>query len=186
MPNPFARTQINTSKNQGTERPEPLTPVMERIHDENHPWRGTEDHGVDDVHDYVDPVTSTVDIDGRPTHIDYEPEPTIVEPVPVYLVQESSREYRQFWTDRFTTTDGRSSMLGRDNNRVTALVLNTEGAKTVWIASNPADLALRGYPLGPGKELRINGEMPVYAIASDGTNVTVGLYVETVVPERHA
>lgn len=186
MPNPFARTQLNTSKSRTTERPEPLTPVMEHVAGENHAWRGLEDHGVDDVDLGIDPATNTVNIDGRNVLVEYEGEPKIVDPVPVYIVAETSREYRQFWTDRFTTTDGLSSMLGRDDRRISARVVNTDDAKTVYIASSTADLAQRGYPLEPGRELEIRSEMPVYAIAADGTNVTVGLYVETVVPERHA
>lgn len=185
MPNPFSRSQLVTSKT-NVERPKPITPVLERVQGENHPYRGLEDHGVDNVYDPTDPVTNTVDIDGRPVKIEYVPEEKIPEPVPVRIVQESSREYRQFWTDRITLSDGRSSILGRDNNRITARVVNTDAAKTVWIASNNADLALRGYPLGPGKELPISGEMPVYAMATDGTGVVLGLYVETSVPERHA
>lgn len=185
MANPLLQTQRNTSKNK-TERPQAITPVMESYAGENNTWRGIETHGVEPIYDPADPNTFSVDINGRPTLIEYEDLPKDVPVVPVKIVQDTMREYRQFWTDRVTLTDGRSSILGRDDRRVTARIVNTDAAKTVWVASSPADLQLRGYPIAPGQTLTINGEMPVYAVASDGSPVVVGVYVETTVPERHA
>lgn len=188
MPNPFSDPRygmrgFSASRAAATNRPEPITPVVESYAGVNETWRGIEDHGVKPEYDPADPETNTVDINGRPVVFDYEQAPLIQEPVPVRIVQEAGREFRTFWTDRVTLSTGISSLLGRDDRRVKALIINTDAAKTVWVASSTADLVQRGYPLGPGKELNISGEMPVYAVATDGSGVIVGLYVETTVPE---
>jgi hypothetical protein len=183
--NPLLMTNMNRSKT-NVERPTPVTPEMEVVEGHNLPWRGiNSDHGVKPNDDSVNPDPYSVDVSGTAKHVDmYEKPEHETNPIPVYIVNSTTaREYREFWTDRRTVTDGVSSLLGRDNNRVTARLRNTDAAKTMYVASNFADLALRGYPLAPGTELTIAGEMPVYVCTTDGTAATVGMYVETVVPE---
>lgn len=189
MPNPLFRVQRNTSKT-NVKRPEPIEPVPEKVHGQNLPYRGiNQEHGVEPNVPSEEPDAYMVDVTGsaKPVNIYMKPEKA-VEPVPVKIVRddnETGREYRQFWTDRYTVTDRPTQVFGRDDQRVTSRLLNTDAAKTVYIASNPADLSMRGYPLGPGKELTINGEMPVYAIAAvTGDSSILGVYVETVVPEQ--
>ena len=43
---------------------------------------------------------------------------------------------------------------------------------------------MRGYPLLPGKEWWSGTEEDVWAISADTTDVTVGVSIEKVVPER--
>lgn len=184
MPNPLMRLGTPVQSRSQTDRPSPITPLMEEVEGTNNPYRGLEDHGVDPNSKAHDPDTSTVDVTGRSKPgtvyiVQKEPET----PVPVKIVQDSGREYREFWTDRLAVSNS-VQLLGRDDHRVSSRVQNVDAAKTVWIASGRDDLALRGWPLGPGKELSINGEMSVYAQSVDGTQVTVALYVETVVSER--
>lgn len=183
MPSPFHRVQLATSKNK-VERPEPITPVVESYAGNNNAWRGIQDHGVTPEYDPADPTTYTVDINGRHVPIKYEKPPVIDEPIPVRIVQDAGREFRTGYTDRITIGDRSVQVLGRDDTRIKASLLNTDSAKTVWIAFEQADLSLRGYPLLPGKELSVTVETDVWAISADGTNVTVGIYVEKSVPEK--
>lgn len=183
MPNPFFRGITNTSKR--PTRPEPITPVMEQYSGENNAWRGIEDHGVTPEFDSADPITSTVDVNGRPTPITYEDPEKIADPIPVRIVQSGSREYRVFWTDRVTLKDMPTEIIGRDDDRSSVTILNTDAAKTIWIANDQTELVMRGYPLGPGKEKTIGTEMPIYAIATDSSAVVVGVIVEKSIQERH-
>lgn len=185
MPNPFFKGQLNTSRTR-VERPRPVMPVPEQYAGDNNPYRGIEAHGVEaNARPAIDPDTSAIDIENaRP--VPYEPFEKEETPVPVRIIRgegDTGREYRQFWTDRRSVTDGVSPLLGRDDNRVTATITNTDAAKTVYIASNFADLAQRGYPLSPGKDRTIAGEMPVFVSSADGTAVIIGMYVETTVKE---
>lgn len=184
--NPLLSVQTNTSKT-NVQRPEPVTPVMESIDGQNLAWRGVNvDHGVTPTDKSELPDTYEVDVSGNAKSVDiYSPPEKEENPIPVFVVNgKTAREYRAFWTDRRTVTDGVSSLLGRDDQRVTARIRNMDTTKTVWIASNFGDLAMRGYPLVPGVELTVAGEMPIYVASADGTPVTIGLYVETVIPER--
>lgn len=185
MPNPLLRARMNQS-GVATNRPVPVEPVPETVDGDNWPYRGIVDHGVDATNKpQLDPITNEVDTTGKAKPYTYEVQHAEPDPIPVRIVRtDFGREFREFWTDRITvTTDRPVSLLGRDENRVTVRLMNTDTTNTVYIASSAGDLALRGYPLMPGKDLTVTGEMAVYAIAN-GASCVLAMYAETVVPER--
>lgn len=189
MPNPLIRLgSAVQSRAADAKRPKPIDPVLEEVDGDNNPYRGLyTDHGVEPTDKpQINPDTFTVDVTGHAKPIAvYEKETPEPDPIPVKVVQSSGREYRRFWTDRLSVQNG-TQVLGRDDQRVTARLVNIDPAKTIYVGSSNEDLAQRGYPLGPGKELTIAGEMPVWVSSADGTQLVgaLGMYVETVVPER--
>lgn len=190
MPNPFLRSQLNTSQN--PTRPKPITPVPEKYQGHNQTWRGIETHGVEPTGDPAQPITDTVNIDGRNTKVEYEKAPEITEPVPVRIVQEYAREYRMLWTDRILAapkSDGTFvQILGEDPNRITAEIRNTHATVALRIASNSGDLPLRGFPIAPGQSYKTTTETAVYAVCDDyqttNSPVYAGIACELVVPEN--
>lgn len=144
MPNPFVGGRLNTSRRQDTERPTPIAPVPEDYAGDNLPYRGTEQHGVSVAEHWRDTSEDmSLRPDGRLVDV-YEPEETAHEPIPVYIVNQSSHERRAFKvinayaTGTNNGTTGRM-ILPRDDGRTQATIRNPGGGQHINI-SNSADL----------------------------------------------
>lgn len=189
MPNPL----VNVSAIRGKFRTnrEPMQPVPEgQYRTTNHPYRGTEEHGVEITDDdglYPD-YADGHDEGGRLVPVYEHPEP-VSEPVPVYVVHgpDNQREFRRWRTGRPTIsarTDALTTQIvGRSDQRTTVTIINTDAAKTVYIGPDRDVLSTDGYPLGPGKEKTLTSEDGLYALSADGTPVVCGVIIEYSVTE---
>lgn len=186
MPNPLLKVQLNRSKSR-VDRPEPIPPVAENQYaDDNIPYRGIETHGVPIGNpDFDDPDVYVVG-DGRPVIV-YDEEEDDREPIPVRIVSSGSREYRRFRTDRMTVGGTGNAqvvqVVGKNDARTNLKIRNMSADKTLYIASDQADVMITGYPLTAGQEFTTTAESPVYAYSVDGSSVTVAVYYEYAVRE---
>ncbi len=186
MPNPLLRVVQRPSKTP-TDRPTPITPVLEEYAGDNHPYRGTEAHGVDDKYQPRHPDTVSFDAenpDGRAEFVPIEPYEKEPDPIPVKVVQQYKHELRTFATDRIIAKWNEPyQLLGRDTERTTVRIRNLHNTKVVWVGPEPSSLPMRGYPLWAGVEITLTTEQPIYVQAwgtSDADNCDVGYIAEYV------
>lgn len=166
---------------QGDPRPEPIPPVPEeQYRDDNNAYRGVDVHGVDGAKAEAEDYWG---LEGRPVVV-YADEPKEETVVPVRIVSgESSREFRRFRTDRRSVDGTPSEIVGRNDERRSLKITNMSADKTVYVASDRADLALTGYPLAAGKEFTTTSEDAVYMVSADGTSVLLAILSEYTVSE---
>lgn len=140
MPNPFFNRQKATSTNVPDRQR--ITPVPESYAGDNHPYRGTENHGVPDTENPHDP---SVEFDNEATHlIVYDEEVPEPEPIPVKVMNQAGGRRVGFRTFRTVVPiDGTPiQVLGRNDKRRNLTILNN-GDRSVAIAPTPADLISR-------------------------------------------
>lgn len=181
MPNPFMRGRVVTSK--PVNRPEPITPVPEDYAGDNLPYRGINDHGVSvDEHWRSPSQDMGVRPDGRLVDV-YEPEEHHQEPIPVYLVNRSSRERRAFRpvvAYAGGTTFGQArQILGQDETRTKATIFNKSVGIDLWISDAPETAnAMSGFYVKDGTSYVTESQEPVYASAVQANDLPVYIAVE--------
>lgn len=166
MPSPFLRARQVTSK--PVDRPTPIAPVPEEYAGDNLPYRGTNNHGVDGSEDWREtsedgPLRS----DGRLVDV-YEHDEPQPEPIPVYLVNQSSRERRAFRV--VTAYAGGSNrgtaraVLGMDETRTKATIRCPEWGSPIYLNDAPETATAQyGFPLLAGATYQTESQEPVYA-----------------------
>ena len=199
MPNPLTRLTVRppgTNPN----RPRAITPVPEHVEGTNFPWRGPEEHGVTPNAKPHDPDVYGVDPEDPHTHtiVTVDHPEKVPDPIPVRIVQEFGKEYREFGTDRlsldFTTANNPSNraveLVGRADDRTAVRIRNCDAANILLIGTSREETAMRGYPVYPGQEIALVTESPVFAVVVSSTYSAptavslVGLLTEYVVREQ--
>lgn len=174
--NPFVKTG---SANLGKVpvRPEAIEPVPEAYVGTNHPYRGTETHGVEDT---VDPLPGLEYGTGR--LIEYDDPPTEPAPIPVKIVTEGGREIKRFrpvisYAGGTTSIQPRM-ILGADDARSQATIKNINTA-IVWIGHEPEyATALSGYPLRQYETYVTQTQEQVYASIEQAADAQVHILIE--------
>lgn len=182
MPNPLTRVSLSRSK-RPPERPEPIPPVLEEYEGDNIPYRGIEPHGVlADPPDWRDPETDMANHDGRKVIV-YEVEEPGPEPIPVRIVRGSDgRERRTFRAiigyAAGTNTGNARQILGNDDYRVKATIVNTTGA-IVYLAEDPS-LAnpMTGFPLVANGSYQTETQEALYASVAQAADAVLPIAVE--------
>lgn len=193
MPNPLMRAgRTNTSHGNTavypdsiTEHPEPATPIAETYAGDNNPYRGTEQHGVEDNNEpHPTPGYTTRNVPVRT-----DPPPPNYDPIPVRIVEEGGREIRSMRTVvMFAPNSGNAALiLGRDENRTFARFKNPDEAQVIYINHNPHTVdsaAMNGFPVGPGEHYETQTQEEVYASAPGGSeaNYVVPMIIEFSIP----
>lgn len=181
MPSPFLRARLATSK--PVDRPTPIAPVPEEYAGDNLPYRGINNHGVDGSEDWREtsedaPLRS----DGRLIDV-YEHDQPEPEPIPVYLVNRSSRERRAFRTITGYaggTDYGRARQLfGQDETRTRITIKVPTGGQTIWLSDDAGNAnAASGYPVAAGETYVTESQEPIYATVAQAGDQLVCLAVE--------
>jgi hypothetical protein len=154
---------------------------MEDYAGDNHPYRGTENHGVADTAKPHDPDVYGLnddEPDGIPVSVLVHEEKT-PDPVPVRIVTEYKKEIHRFGTDRvvldFTTANNAANrpveIVGRSENRTSIKLRNMDPTNWVYIGGTREEVAMRGYPITPGSDVTLSAEEPIFAVVvkPDGT-----------------
>lgn len=180
MPNPFLRRQAATSKTD-VDRPVAVEPIPERVAGHVFAYRGMETHGVDPNNDAHDP--EDYGYMQRGVYVDYEPEETGPEPIPVIIVQRGGKERKRFRTVRSSAAgsgDNPSCILGRDEFRRKVTIRNA-GTDQVFIGHEAAAaVAMHGYPLSANESISIEAWAAVYAQSATANVVPIAMLVEYV------
>lgn len=136
MPNPLLRLGNGANRGmQPPDRPQAIQPVPEHYVGSNHPYRGTEDHGIaDTVHPDDD-----INYDGtRDAYFELEPHAPDV--VPVRIVQQDGKPTRRLFRTRqvpFNVDDPPVQILGRNDRRISARIrCVTPLAQDLWIVAH--------------------------------------------------
>lgn len=185
MPNPLIRLgRQNTGKKPqehfafgNTNQPD-APPEVEHYVGSNHPYRGTEIHGVDDTVDAKDVV---VDYQATQEGITYIHEPEVETPIPVRIVQEYGRQFLRFRTHKMTF-DGNTiiRILPRNEARTYAKIYNS-GNQILAIGNNPSTRLYTGYTLNaanPFLEIRTQDEVWAWNDGAAGNFGEVQVYEE--------
>lgn len=178
MTNPLTRSGLSQSKK--VLRPEAIVPEMEAYAGHNHPYRGTEDHGVMPVDD---PLPELDYADGRLA--EYSDSPPDPEPIPVRIVTKGGREIRRFRpmvayagpTDVNGVTTPKQ-ILAKDDSRKNATIRNSN-TETIYI-SDEAETAnvTYGYPIPQNATYQTESQEAVYASIAKTTSASVSIAVE--------
>lgn len=177
MRNPLTQRQSVTSKKPN--RPQATEPVVESYVGDNHPYRGTEAHGVKDT---TEPLEDMDYSEGRPVMYDEPSEIDEPDPIPVVVVNRSGRERRKMRTiiGYAGGTDFGSArrVLGEDESRTNARIKNTQ-AQTVYLGSEP-HLAKSGYgyPLAQNETYDTRTQEEVFASVDNATDVALPVIIE--------
>lgn len=176
MPNPLMRTGRQVTSDPVRER-QPITPVPESIDDINHPYRGTEDHGVIPMYKPLAPQQWE---DGRPAPVQEPPKQE--EPVPVRIVGEAANELRRMRTFGAYTgvnTGQPIPIIGKDLERESVYVKHIIDAATIWLShSRETCNALNGHPLQKGDDFVTRSQDQLFAWADSADPLTVYVRVE--------
>lgn len=135
MPNPFVRIgQTKTSTD--PQDHEPITPVMESVVGDNHPYRGSEPHGVADTVDPRDVIRTG--LEATQEGITYLPEIDEVKPIPVVIRQEMGRERRAWRGSAYSLAQNLPIRIASHNQaRIDLRVINISVADNQWISDQP-------------------------------------------------
>lgn len=193
MPNPLLgmvpKRRDPRNRYQDTSAPQPITPVLEGYAGSNHPYRGLEQHGVQDTVEPNDPETYGFDVDdpnadGGVHFVPVQEDPKEPEPIPVKVIQEFKRELRTFATDRLTISGSDvKEIIGRDTDRSSFKLRNLTADKTLVVCHSREDMSIRGFYLYAGTEISLTTEEPVYVqalSALDADAVLIGIIAEYV------
>lgn len=180
MPNPIIG-RIVTSKRKVDDRPKPVPPTPEQYAGDNIPYRGVVEHGqpVDD--NWRDPADDLPQHDGRLVDV-YEHESVEPDPIPVYIVNQSSRERRAFRTMQSYaggTDVGVMRIVGQDDSRTRLTIKVPTGAQTVWVADDSANAnSVVGFPIAAGESYTTETQEALYASVAQPAQQVLYLAVE--------
>lgn len=180
VPSPFVRGRVVTSK--PVDRPTPIAPVPEDYAGDNVPYRGVVDHGAPVDDNFRDPETDMpVRPDGRLVDV-YEHEETHHEPIPVYIVNRSSRERRTFRSVTAYaggTNFGARQILGQDETRTRATIRNNSLGVDLWISDTAAGATdYSGYLIKQDETYTTESQEPIYAWVNNADGMRVPIAVE--------
>lgn len=152
-----------------------IKPLMEEYEGRNFPYRGTETHGVDPLYD-VQPSPDkweggsvTVDMD----KLEQEPEKVI----PVRVVNEGSREIKEWRSYRVYATSRASILVGKFDARISFTLKNLSQDKTLYVGGDLQVSTGQGYPVPAGGTFTVESDTEVWGIAEDTTDIDVAVYV---------
>jgi hypothetical protein len=161
MPNPLLRLG---TPNQSKQPPQRLEPIPEHYAGNNHPYRGTEDHGIPDN----DKPEDSPGYDGNRDAY-FELEPTHVDVVPVRIVAGNESQSRiKFRTHvmQLTVGDQPRILLNRNDKRTKAYIKSiSAGTGDLLILGGTAEEAtlIQGYPIA------ISNTLAEFPTATQGT-----------------
>lgn len=131
MPNPLVQfSEIvgrKTPRHPGVAgvKPEADTPESEEYYEgDNQAWRGTELHGVKSEHNSKAVEYGNRDAENAEVLTKYAPAPDPVDPIPVVVVNEYSREQRRFRAASFPVRDQAQQIVGAHERRTRVLIRN--------------------------------------------------------------
>lgn len=181
MPNPLMSGRVVTSKT-NVDRPVAIEPVEEHYAGDNNPYRGIENHGVASVNPWRETDEDMPDHDGRLVTV-YETDDDTPDPIPVVVVNESSRERRAFRTVvsyAGGTDNGRARMLiGQDVSRSQATIRNKSVGAVIWINDTPETAnALSGFPIEQGGTYVTYSQEAIYATVDQASDMSVPIAIE--------
>lgn len=143
------------------------------------PYRGYAAHGVDPNGSAPESHNDIFDQGEAPVYEEAEPERATV-PVPVRIVNEGSKENKEFVTGSEVASAVPSMIAGRNENR-TGLTIKNIGTVRIWIGNDNRVSPAIGYPLDPNENTSITGWGSVWAVSNDGTNQPVAVLAQYVV-----
>lgn len=182
MPSPFLGGRVVTSKTD-VDRPVAIEPVEEHYAGDNNPYRGIENHGVASDNQWRETDEDMPDHDGRLVTV-YETDEDTPDPIPVVVVNESSRERRAFRnvTGYAGGTDngGRARMLlGQDSSRSQATIRNKSLGAVIWINDTPETATpMSGYPIEQGAAYVTYSQEAIYATVDTAADLLVPVAIE--------
>ena len=155
---------------------ETLEPTPDRFGAVVFPYRGIEQHGVEADRGpvlpseewVVDPAAAADLLKERPD----------VEPTPVRIVQESSKEIQDWRSGQTVLTANPSLVAGRNKRRSTVRIKNLSATVAIYVGNTVGVSTVSGYPIAANGELQINSEEEVYGISADGSSVGVAVIQE--------
>lgn len=155
-----------------------VEPNPEEYEGYNRPYLGVVDHGVQVDSPYRQTEEDMPDHDGRLVDV-YEHEETDADPIPVYLVNQSSRERRSFRPVVGYAGQQPSRILGQDETRTAAVIVNPSETETVYLGDMAETAnAVSGWPLLPGQSYRTESQEDIYAYTASVDAVMVPVAVE--------
>lgn len=165
-------------------------PVPEHVKGTVLPYRGMENHGVQQeapIPEYIDDTWPEAD---EQPH--YAQGPTEDEPLPVRIVNSSfGTEFQDFraFTAYVPSANAQAQntpciIVGRidpqQNEKRVVHIQNQHATKSIYIGSDNSVSPLNGYLIKAGQELPypLTVESEIWGVSEDGTNVPVGVLVE--------
>jgi len=160
-------------------RPDRVKPVPEHYEGVSFPYRGTESHGVNppkdiDPEEYYDIQTQ----DDGPNPYPVAPDIKEEDPIPVRIVQKSSRERRAWRGKQIAVTDQKIQILGRHEKRGKVVIRNTTmSTNNVYIAEDQSVSPYTGFILrnaaAVSGSLDLNTTEEIWAVCDTGETATV-------------
>jgi hypothetical protein len=145
-------------------------------------------HGVEPTHEGHD-ATEVSRRAREATHpVEYAPQPKLVDPVPVYIVNDSGPSALDSWDGvAVYATGSMSKVLGRDGRRRRIYLENTSTTATdvVRVGSGNNVSPVVGYPLFPGKHIDVDTSDALFVCMDAGslsTSITLALFTEMGIP----
>lgn len=161
-------------------RTTPIPPIPESPKDPVLPERGTEDHGVPVEHEpLIEPLP---DYATEPYQVHTEPVEPDIPIVPVRIVEEDSRDVRDWRANVFNVQviagQPEPQRIAGDNKRRTRLfVRNNHATEGVILLRKRTDSSFVGYPLAAGAFVEIFAETEVSVIHATAGAATVEVAV---------
>jgi hypothetical protein len=153
---------------------EPMEPVPDQPTGHNFPYRGGEQHGVAPTGPEYNPAEQWQ----ADQAVQYqEEEEHTIRPVPVRIVQESTREFKGFSTGTVQADSTPRMIAGRHDRRHSVRIRNNDAAVAILIGTSMVN-TVSGWTVAPGDTETLNTDQEVYAISADGTAVSVSILQE--------
>lgn len=170
------------------DRPDRVTPVPEHYEGVSFPYRGTQNHGVapsktDDPEQYYDAQA----FDDETDKVVFLPAEVEVEPVPVRIVNETSRERNDWRAGRFLVTEIPQEILGRNDKRKSVRIKvhafksdgTTANTDPIFIGNDAGLRPYTGFQISAGEELYpFKSTENVFAITLPGVFVEISMISE--------
>lgn len=152
-------------RTQADPAPNRVNPVEEHVQGEdwNNAYRGMEDHGV-----RGEKATDVPGYDHERMAYQYIPEAHEVDPVPVRIVQQYSKELRKFRVVNVTVpTSSVVQLCGRNETRTKVSIKNMAASGFIWLGAEPfMTNDVMGYAIASRQEFSLTTEDPVYCYAA--------------------
>ncbi len=150
-------------------------PIPEEYAGHNHPYRGTENHGVDPLYDVPPPAEEweggSVPVDSD--RLEREPEKVSL----VRVVSSGPREIKEWRSFRVFATGVPSILVGKFNARESFTLTNLSETVTIYVGGDMQVSRTQGYPVKAGQSFSVDSDTEVWGISDDGTDVDCAVYV---------
>lgn len=141
----------------------PDTPVLEYYEGDNNAWRGTEQHGVatkDHAKAYEgEPL-------GENNTTTFVPEPKIVDPIDVRVVNEFPNEIRRARLFSYPVNDQPAQLVNARTSRYRLFIKNIDVANSIFLNSKNNVNVVTAFELKPGAEISLSTEEEMWAICA--------------------